>query len=405
MITQLQILPSLYYLQRQGVLGEIKICALDSGPLRALAEDKSLQTGFPGQSFAAFPPLQTDPSKKFPDVFKEVIAALPKHSLVVVAVPDQVHYVVVKEALANDQHVCCVKPLVLKHDQAIEIEHEAYEKGLVVGVEYHKRFDVRALMARRQYRNGEFGDFRLGQAALHDPWYYRHSNFQNWCTVENSDMFTYIGCHYVDQVHFITGLLPTRVSVYGIVEKYPNGNDAYMWTDGRVIWENGACLNVQDSICYPDEGPGGNWQGIRMHFEGPNDKGGMLVHDDQYRSVKHVYVTKGDGVDDTYYAEPNPDFFRYIDLGGGHLTPTGYGFRSIEYIVSRINECRQAGDVLADRQALIKRFDSDGIMATPANSAYNELVMEACRLSITNDGREVAITYGKNAGVAFYDGK
>ena len=39
-------------------------------------------------------------------------------------------------------------------------------------------------------------------------------------------------------------------------------------------------------------------------------------------------------------------------------------------------------------------------MATPKNSSYNELVMEAGRLSILNDGREVEITYGKNAGVA-----
>ena len=40
-------------------------------------------------------------------------------------------------------------------------------------------------------------------------------------------------------------------------------------------------------------------------------------------------------------------------------------------------------------------------MATPANSSYNELVIEAARLSILNGGKEVAITYGKNAGVGF----
>ena len=80
----------------------------------------------------------------------------------------------------------------------------------MVGVEYHKRFDDRSLMARRKYRAGLFGEFRLGTACLMEKWYYRHSNFQNWCTTENSDAFTYIGCHYVDLVHFITGLLPTR---------------------------------------------------------------------------------------------------------------------------------------------------------------------------------------------------
>ena len=49
-----------------------------------------------------------------------------------------------------------------------------------------------------------------------------------------------------------TGLLPTEVSVYGIVDQYPNGNDGYLWTDARVLWENGASLNVINAIGYPD---------------------------------------------------------------------------------------------------------------------------------------------------------
>ena len=113
------------------------------------------------------------------------------------------------------------------------IEKEARKRGLVVGIEYHKRFDDRSLMARRKYRNGDFGEFRLGTAHLMEKWYYRHSNFQNWCTTENSDAFSYIGCHYVDLVHFITGLLPTRVSVYGIPDRYPNGNTGFLWTDAH----------------------------------------------------------------------------------------------------------------------------------------------------------------------------
>ena len=54
---------------------------------------------------------------------------------------------------------------------------------------------------------------------------------------------------------------------------------------------------------------------------------------------------------------------------------------------------------LTARQKRIKQLDDEGIMATPANSSYNELIIEAGRLSILNDGREVEITYGKNAGV------
>jgi hypothetical protein len=38
-------------------------------------------------------------------------------------------------------------------------------------------------------------------------------------------------------------------------------------------------------------------------------------------------------------------------------------------------------------------------MATPANSRYNELVVEAGRLSIVNGGREAVIEYDPKPGV------
>ncbi len=85
-------------------------------------------------------------------------------------------------------------------------------------------------------------------------------------------------------------------------------------------------------------------------------------------------------------------------MGGEGFTPVGYGYRSIEFIIK--SACNCIGLELDERQKLIKQFDEDGVMATPANSSYNELVMEAGRLSILNDGREVEITYGENAGVA-----
>jgi D-galacturonate reductase len=396
MITQVQILPSFYQLQRLGIVGDIHVCALNSEPLKTLANDPALNEAFPGQSFAAHPSLDTDTGKKFPDLYKEIIAKTAKHNIVVVAMPDQLHYMVLKEAIAHEQHVCCVKPLVLKHDQAMEIEKLAYEKGLAVGVEYHKRLDDRALLARRQYRSGLFGEFKMGHAELNEPYYYRHSNFMNWCTCENSDMFTYVGCHYVDQVHFITGLMPRSVSVYGVVDTYPNGNKGYLWTDARVTWENGACLNVTNVMGYPDDGPGGNFQGLRMYCAG-DGRNGMIVHNDQYRGLEYVYVKTIDG---KYYHEPSPDYFKYVDLGGGGLTPVGYGFRSIEYIVRNVCKCIEA-KTLAERQKLLKQFDAEGVMATPANSAYNELVMEAGRLSIINGGREVEIVYGTRPGVEF----
>jgi len=407
MITEIQILPSLYHLQRLGLVGEISICALNGAPLKKIAENASLKKAFPAQSFVPYPDFnKVDPEKTFPNLYREVLERAPARSIAVVAVPDQLHYRMVKDALECDLHVLVVKPLVLKYKEAVELEELAYRKGLFIGVEYHKRFDDRNLIARQRYRAGDLGEFRLGYASLIEPWYYRNSNFQNWCTTENSDMFTYIGCHYVDLVAFITGHLPVEVSVYGVVEEYPNGNKGYLWTDGRVIWDNGACLAVLNGMGYPNVAPGGNSQGMTLFCRGKTD-GALLMHDDQYRGVKHSYTTKGSDEGDTYYNEVSPDYFKLVDLGGGGLTPVGYGHRSIENIIRAVHRVEKAAagaegeEGLKRRQAEIQAIDKEGIIATPANSSYNELVIEAGRMSITSGGRPVVIHYGDDPHVCF----
>jgi predicted dehydrogenase len=254
----------------------------------------------------------------------------------------------------------------LKRDQANQIASQAARRGVFVGIEYHKRFDDRSLMARRLYREGRFGEFRLGSACLLEKWKYRGSNFQNWFTCENSDAFTYIGCHYVDLVAFITGLLPTAVSLHGIRDRFPNGNEGWLWTDARVLWSNGACLNVQNALGFPDAAPGTNTQGLTMYCSG-TEGGALIAHSDQYRGLKYSFTDGG-------YSEPSPDHFQFVEWCGPGLKPAGYGYRSIEALVEA---CHGASD-------------PQGLVATPANSSYNEGVIEAGRESLRRGGELVA---------------
>ncbi len=405
MITEMQIIPSIYYLQRQGLVKNINVCALNTPPLKQIAENKTLQEAFPGQTFNSYPNYKTESSNTmFPNMYKEVIDKMEDRNIVFVALPDQLHYSAIMYALECNQHVISVKPLTLSYNEALEIEKLAQVKGLFVGTEYHKRFDDRVGIARLKYRAGDFGEFRVGMATLIEPWYYRDSNFQNWCTVENSDMFTYIGCHYVDQVYMITGLLPTEVSVYGVKDKYPNGNEGYLWTNANVIWENGASLALVNGMGYPNVAPGGNSQGIWLFTQGEKD-GGLMFHDDQYRGLKHSYINKSDFSGDSYYNEPSPDYLKLLERGGEGLTPVGYGYRSIEGLVNSIHRVEESGANLAARQEILKKIDDEGIIATPANSSFNELVIEAGRMSILNGGRAVTIKYGDKPEVKFKEYK
>jgi hypothetical protein len=163
--------------------------------------------------------------------------------------------------------------------------------------------------------------------------------------------------------------------VYGILDRFPNGREGYLWSDARVIWENGACLNVQNALGLPDAAPGGNVQGLTMYCQGGGE-GAWLAHSDQYRGLQHCYTAPA------AYAEPSPDYFQYVDLGGPGLTPVGYGYRSIEAIVA-------AAAAVDTGEKTLDAIDAAGIIATATNSAYNERVIEAARRSIRNGGQAV----------------
>ena len=279
MITYDLLLPSLYHLQRTGRAGRLSVCALNSAPLRALRDSPEIRQAFPGLTFRPYPAFDAPPDRMCPDLYHEALASLAPRQAVIVAVPDQFHREIVMACLQHDQHVLCVKPLVLTYAHAAEIERLAHERGLFVGVEYHKRFDRRSLVARRQYASGHFGTFAMGEAKLIEPYYYRHSNFQNWFTCDKTDPFVYVGCHYVDLVYFITGLKPVGLSVSGVKGRFPNGNEGYLWSNARIRYENGALLSVTDGLGYPDAAAGSNDQGLLMYCEGPTACG-MIQHND-----------------------------------------------------------------------------------------------------------------------------
>jgi len=386
MIAHDQLLPALYQLQRAGAAGAITVCASSAATVASLAGNEMIRRAFPGHSFRGVP----EPgSPRNPELYLVELAKLPPRQLVIISTPDHLHYEMVMAALRANQHVIVVKPLVLTVAHARAIEQEARRRELFVGVEYHKRFDDRSLLARRRYREGRFGEFKLGTARLMEKWYYRHSNFQNWFTCDQTDSFTYIGCHYVDFVHFVTGLLPSSVSVYGIKDRFPNGNEGYLWTDARVIWSNGACLNVQNSLSFPDEAPGSNTQGITMYFS-DGIRGAWLDHSDQYRGIKYCFTGRADAPGATVFTEPSTEYFQYLDTGGPGLLPVGYGVRSVENLVRAVLTVESS----ADRGARLREIDETGILATPANSSFNEAVVEAGRLSILNGGREAVIEPG-----------
>jgi D-galacturonate reductase len=200
----------------------------------------------------------------------------------------------------------------------------------------------------------------------------------------------------VDLVYFITGLKPVEVSVSGVKGKFPNGNEAFMWANGRVRFENGALLSVTDGLGYPDDGAGSNEQGLSMFFEG-NEKGAIFKHNDQFRGAEYSFI-RGRGPANKLFHYINPDFFQLVPWEGEGYKPIGYGPDSVMANIKCICqiEARVDKDLQNAHSVRLEagdEADRKGLLATPENSYINELVHEAARLSILNDGAMALIEY------------
>ena len=131
---------------------------------------------------------------------------------------------------------------------------------------------------------------------------------------------------------FIAGWMPSSVSVYGILDKEPNGRSGCLWTDARVPWEYGAFLNVQSSLSVPDAVPG---------------------------LARRACLCSAPG------AAAGRDWITHPPA-----SPVAGGI---------------------PRHELIADIDGEGLLATPCKSRYSAAVCEAARISIRNRGSLVEL--------------
>jgi hypothetical protein len=179
--------------------------------------------------------------------------------------------------------------------------------------------------------------------------------------------------------------------------RFPNGNEGYLWANGRVRYANGALLAVTAGLGYPNDAAGSNDQGLLMYCEG-RDASGMIQHVDNDRGVCYSFLDPI-GCGGSKYNYVSPDFYRVVPWEGQGFKPVGYGYDSVAAHIETMGRIETAvadlppAQALAQRRQMIAEIDRQGLLATPANSYINELVVEAARLSIQRDGAWVEIAY------------
>ena len=124
------------------------------------------------------------------------------------AVPNVLHYPMVKQVLAAGKHVMCEKPLAMTSEQGEELVKLAAATNLKAGVNYNLRFYPMNLDVKDRLAKGDARVFSVVGGYQQD-WLLYDTDY-NWRVLADQGgalrAVSDIGTHWLDLLHFTTGL-------------------------------------------------------------------------------------------------------------------------------------------------------------------------------------------------------
>ena len=247
---------------------------------------------------------------------------MPELDILVIATPDHLHAEPAIAALERGVHVVVEKPMCMRLQEAEAIIKLAREKGLIVGVDMHKRYDPDH---RRVFEEivPQLGQPIHVRGVLEEPLEVSTSVFK-WA--EQSDPFTYVGIHWVDLFCHYLKLVPRAVYAVGVKRRLPKdfGRDTFDATQVVVTHADGTVVTYENNWITPAD------------FEGPVNQESHVIgergkaeSDSQYRGLR--YWIEGSGT-----RTANTHFFRHVRRPDGSQVSLGYGKDSLVDCIEKV---------------------------------------------------------------------
>lgn len=378
MISEEVILPTVFQEQKRGRVGNVSIAS------RRAKTISHLKDFFKKYEFRGYPDPQKEPDleRDHSDIYKQAIADLEDHGVVIVATPDHLHTPVILSAIDAGHHVIVQKPLCLKVAEAHQILNLSMDKGIYVLTDYHKRHDRAIRAVKFKYSQGDLGEMLHGHAWIEEKREMSLEVFARWC--EKSSPFEYIGIHYADAYYYITGLKPKKLTAFGQKKFLPkHGKDAFDAIQATIEWEDGSVLFIQTSWVCSEYNSALTNQGLQL-----SGTEGEYWADHKDRNLHFVTQKKG-------YEDFNPNFFKgYNDWDDpNEIEWVGYGYDSIKQGLDDARNIDMAvmglpeDQIVPVRRKIIEKLSKT--RALPNQALIGTAINEAVRLSIANNNRFV----------------
>jgi D-galacturonate reductase len=287
----------------------------------------------------------------------------------IISVPDHLHHPYTAGVLDRGMHALVVKPFVPTLAEGRDLVARQRARARIGAVEFHKRWDEQNLLARRLLRQGELGSLLYSVVQYSQRIDIPRDVFKSWAM--NTNIFQYLGVHYVDLVYFLTGARPLRVSALGTRGALAGlGIDTPDSVHATVVWApagGGPEIVTQFAVNWIDPSCTTALSDQRYSLVGT---AGRLDLDQKDRGVTLASPSGGVRTINPYFAE-------FVDMPGGKERYGGYGPRSI------VQFLQDVADVDAGRVAL---GDLEGNRPTFADALISTAVVEAAGRSLGRDG-------------------
>jgi len=139
----------------------------------------------------------------------EDVLADPDVQVVHLCTPNRLHYGQAKAALQAGKHVLCEKPLAMNSTESAELVALAAKSGRVAAVDYNLRFYPLVIEARDMVQRGDVGEIFSVCGSYVQDWLFYPTDY-NWRVLASEGgqlrAIADIGTHWLDLVHYITGL-------------------------------------------------------------------------------------------------------------------------------------------------------------------------------------------------------
>lgn len=292
-------------------------------------------------------------------------------SCAIVCTPDHTHFEITSELIKNNIPTLVVKPLAptLKEVKNLISLQEKYKTYGVV--EFHKRFDQSNILLKNTLLSNEIGKPLSFLVEYSQKKIVPEKIFEGW--VNNTNIFQYLGIHYVDIIYYATNATPKRVMAIGqkcYLES--KGIDNYDSIQCMVEWDmDGHSFSSLFTTNWIDPDKTTAMSDQKIKVIGTK---GRYEADQKYRGIKII--------NENINEEPNPDFCSFYLGDDMKKHVKGYGITSIQTFLT---------DVISLKNKSTNIEILERSRPTFRQSIIPTMVIEAANQSLSENGNWITI--------------